>query len=80
MEIDGIASHYVDVAASSEINIFHYPPGDMRLPAGALSRVYIVPLDGPDLVAMILAPAGAEDLSAALSAAEPIVTSMSIND
>jgi hypothetical protein len=80
VEIDGIASHYVDVAASSEINIFHYPPGDMRLPAGALSRVYIVPLDGPDLVAMILAPAGAEDLGAALSAAEPIVTSVSIDD
>ncbi len=81
VQIDGIASHYVDVAApSSEIDIFAYPPGNMRLPAGALSRVYIVPLDGPDLVALILAPAGADDFDAVLEEAEPIVTSLSIND
>jgi hypothetical protein len=81
LEIDGIASHYVDVTApSSEIDIFHYPPGNMRLPPGALSRIYIVPLDGPDLVALILAPAGAADFDAVLGEAEPIVTSLVIND
>jgi hypothetical protein len=81
VELDGIASHYVDVAApSSEIDIFHYPPGNMRLPQGALSRVYIVPLDGPDLVALILSSAGADDFDAVLDVAEPIVTSLVIND
>lgn len=81
VQIDGIASHYVDVAApSSETNIFAYPTGNMRLPAGALSRVYVVPFDGPDLVALILAPAGVDDLDAVLEEAEPIVTSLVIND
>ena len=81
VQIDGIASHYVDVTAvSSEIDIFHYPPGNMRLPAGALSRVYIVPIDGPDLIALVLAPTGADDFDAVLEAAEPIVTSLAIND
>ena len=80
VEIDGIASHYVDVAApSSEINIFHYPPGDMRLSPGVPSRIYIVPFDGPDLVALILAPAGADDFEAVLATAA-IVTSLIIND
>ncbi len=81
VQIDGIDSHYVDVAApSSEVDIFHYPPGNMRLAPGSLTRVYIVPFDGPDLVALILVRADADDGDAALAAAEPIVTSLGIND
>jgi hypothetical protein len=81
VQIDGIASHYVDVAVpSSEIDIFAYPPGNMRLPAGARSRVYIVPLEGPDLVALILTPSASADFDAALEVAEPIVTSLIISD
>lgn len=81
VQIDGIDSHYVDVAApSSEVDIFHYPPGNMRLPGGGVARVYIVPLDGPDLVALILAPPNVDDAAAGLDAAQPIVTSLVIND
>lgn len=81
VEIDGIASHYVDVAApSSQIDIFHYPPGNMRLPAGTLSRIYIVPLEGPDLVAVILALTSADEFGALVAYTEPIVTSLVVHD
>ncbi|HYU65120.1 MAG TPA: hypothetical protein VEK09_00070, partial [Jatrophihabitantaceae bacterium] len=81
VQLDCIDSHYVDLAASTaDVDLFHYPSGDMRLPAGVSTRVYIVPLDGPDLVALILPPAGADDFDAVLREAEPIVLSLAIND
>ena len=44
------------------------------------TRVYIVPLEGPDLVALILPTPGADDFDAVLRQAEPIVLSLVIND
>ena len=81
VQVDCIDSHYVDVTApTADVALFHYPGGDMRLPAGVSTRVYIVPLEGPDLAALILPPPGADDLDAVLRQAEPIVLSLAIND
>ena len=79
--MDCIDSHYVDLTApTADVALFHYPSGDMRLPAGVSTRVFIVPLEGPDLVALILPPPGADDFDAVLREAEPIVLSLAIND
>jgi hypothetical protein len=81
VQVDCIDSHHVDLTApTADVALFHYPSGDMRLPAGVSTRVYIVPLEGPDLVALILPPAGANDFDAVLRQAEPIVLSLAIND
>jgi hypothetical protein len=81
VQVDCIDSHYVDLTApTADVALFHYPGGDMRLPAGVSTRLYIVPLEGPDLVALILPPPGANDLDAVLRQAEPIVLALAINE
>jgi hypothetical protein len=81
IQVDCVDSHFVDLTApTADVALFHYPGGDMRLPAGVSTRVYIVPLEGPDLVALILPPPGADDLDAVLRQAGPIVLSLVIND
>ncbi len=40
----------------------------------------IVPLDGPDLVALIVPPPCGDDFDAVLREAEPILLSLAIND
>ena len=81
VQVDCIDSHYVDLTApTADVDLFHYPSGDMFVPAGVSARVYIVPLEGPDLVALILPTPGADDLDAVVRQAEPIVLSLVIND
>lgn len=50
----------------------------MRVPAGVEARFVVVPMDGPDLVLVIL-PSGAP-LASAIDATQSIVTSLVIVD
>ena len=46
----------VTVTNSSEIGIFGFPTGNLRIPAGVTYRCYVLPLEGPDMTIIIGAP------------------------
>jgi hypothetical protein len=78
--IDGIDSHYFDLPApSADTKLFHFSGGDFHIPPGVATRIYVVPLDGPDLSLVVLPPQGAST-DAAISAVEPIVESLLIEE
>jgi hypothetical protein len=78
MTIAGIAASYIDLpAVSADVQLFHYPSGDMHIPPGIALRVYVVPLDGPDLVLLML-PGGGEAFAEAAATTQPIVESLDI--
>ena len=79
IEIAGIAAAFADVEPpTSDVGLFHYSGGDMHLPPGVPARFYIVPMDGADLVMVVLPPEGSTDLDATVDAVEPIVESLAI--
>jgi hypothetical protein len=74
--VSGIASRMVTVSSDATVEIFAYPTGNMRIPAGTSGRYFIVPLDGPDLTVIIAGETKTFDRALAL--AEPIVASLKI--
>lgn len=50
--VGGIAGQSIDVmnTGSSNVDIFAYPTGNLRVSAGTTFRLWILPYDGPDLV------------------------------
>jgi hypothetical protein len=81
IEVAGIPSHYVDVGSPArEVALFHYPGGNMRIPSGAHTRWYVVPLDGPDLVVMVgdREPPSEAKFQAAVELVQPIVESLEV--
>lgn len=75
--VAGVEARVIDVEApTSTVDFFAYPEGNMRVPAGVEARFVVVPMDGPDLVLVIL-PSGAS-LAAAIDATQSIVTSLAI--
>ncbi len=76
-QVAGIESRVIDIEASaSTVEFFAYPEGNMRLPAGVAARFVVVPMDGPDLVLVVL-PAG-KTLADAIDATQSIVNSLVI--
>jgi hypothetical protein len=78
--IAGETARAVDVAApgDADVEIWAFPTGNVRVSAGAKSRIWVVPMDGPDLVLSGLAPVASFDT--ALPELEAIVQSMEIGD
>jgi hypothetical protein len=75
--ISGIESNWVEFNATRDVRVFAFPGGDFRIGAGARQRMYVVPLNGPDLAVTI----GAREsgtLAQALAAAVPIMESLQI--
>jgi hypothetical protein len=56
--IAGVSGQRVDVTVTngSEREIFAYPGGNMRIPAGVTFRCHVLPLDGADLTIILGAP------------------------
>ena len=79
LQIDGIPSSYIEPDATREVRLFVFTGGDFRIGAGNRQRMYVVPLDGPDLAITIIAPQGGE-LVDAVATAESIVESLEIGD
>ncbi len=59
--------------------MFAFPGGDFRIGAGNRQRMYVVPLDGPDLAITVIAPQGGE-LADAVAASESVVESLEIGE
>jgi len=79
VQIAGVEAAYIDIPAlAKEIGLFHYPGGDMHTASGVPARLYIVPMDGADLVLVILPAPATTDLPAAVEAVQPIVDSLQI--
>ena len=75
--ISGIESNYVEFKATREVRLFAFETGDFRIGAGPSQRMYVVPMDGPDLALTVTTPHSGT-LEAALTAAVPIVESLQI--
>ena len=77
--VAGIESRVIDIEGTAgTIEFFAYPEGNMRLPAGAAARFVVVPMDGPDLV-LVVVPVGGT-LADAIGATQLIVNSLAIFD
>ena len=65
--ISGQAARRVDVSVTSgsELGIFAYPSGNLRIPEGFTYRCHVLELDGPDLAIIIGAPAASFAATAA---------------
>ncbi|HKY49108.1 MAG TPA: hypothetical protein VJQ79_14125 [Acidimicrobiia bacterium] len=75
--VAGIVARVIDIEGpTSAVDFFAYPEGNMRVPAGVEARFVVVPMDGPDLVLVIL-PSG-ETLAAAIESTQSIVNSLAI--
>ena len=79
IEIGGIKSHYVDLPApSADTGVFHFPGGDFHIP-GVATRVYVVPLDGPDLSLFVMPSSSSGTIEDAIDATRPIIESLEID-
>jgi hypothetical protein len=76
LEIAGRSASSVDASAVDTVQLFAYDEGNMRLPGGVSGRFHVVPLDGPDLTVLVLAPASSFD--EAIRLAQPILDSIRI--
>jgi hypothetical protein len=56
--VGGLAGQMVDVVVTngSELEILAFPTGNLRIPQGVTYRIYVVPLDGPDMTIIVGAP------------------------
>ena len=77
--VDGIEARVIDIEGpAGTVEFFVYPEGNMRLPAGVAARFVVVPMDGPDLVLIVLPTGGT--LAEAIDATQPIINSLAIVD
>lgn len=77
--VAGIESRVIDIEGpAGTVDFFAYPEGNMRLPAGVAARFIVVPMDGLDLVLIVL-PAGGT-LADAIDATQSIVNTVAIVD
>jgi len=77
IEIAGIDSQFFDLPApTADTKLFHFPAGDFYVPRGTKTRIYVVPLDGPDLSLAVMPPVSGGTVEAAIEAAQPIVESL----
>jgi hypothetical protein len=76
--VGGIVGQYIDVknTGSSDIDIFAYPTGNLRVSADTTARVWVLPYDGPDLV--FTGFALSSRFQGALPTLQPIVDSIVI--
>ena len=77
--IGGLPGQVVDVnvTSGSELEIFAFATGDLRIPAGVTYRCNVVPLDGPDMTIIVGAPsAGFAD---AVEIVQPVLDSLVID-
>ncbi len=80
IQIAGIDSNYVDLPPpSADTRLFHYPTGDFHIQSGLATRVYVVPLEGPDLSLVVLPAEGRGTIEHAIEAVSPIVESLQID-
>lgn len=74
--VAGIEGRTLTIGPSTgDVPLFSYPSGDMRLPPNEQARIYVVPLDGPDLTVFQAGP-GAPDAVSELVA--PILASLQV--
>jgi len=77
--IAGLSAQAVDVTVTdrSELEIFAFPSGNLKIPEGVSYRCHVLQLDGPDLAIIIGAPtAGFAD---AVERFQPVLDSMEID-
>jgi hypothetical protein len=76
--VAGIESSYLDLESSGgrDLPLFHYATGNMRIPAGAETRLYVVPLEGPDLVLMMGDEPPPDHFDEAVALSQPIIESL----
>jgi hypothetical protein len=78
-QVAGIESRVIDIEGpAGTVEFFAYPEGNMRVPAGLAARFVVVPMDGPDLVLVVLPTRGT--LAEAIDATQSIVNSLAIVD
>ena len=77
--ISGRAGRRVDVTVTSgsELGIFAYPTGNLRIPEGFTYRCHILELDGPDMAIIIGAPAAS--FAATATAFESVLDSIVVD-
>lgn len=61
---------------TARLDVFAYPTGNLHLQPGTRGRVWVVPMDGPDLVILAMAPEA--DFEEAVVRAEQVVASLLI--
>jgi hypothetical protein len=77
VELGGLSAISVDArTGDAEVEIFAYPLGNWRMPPRHASRFYVVPMDGLDLVVVVLAPIA--NIDAAIERVEPIIESVEL--
>ena len=76
--VAGLTGQSIDLRPKgrADIEIFSYPTGDQRIPAGTRARAWVLPYEGPDLVFTGLAPEGS--FEQALPDVEAIIGSIEI--
>lgn len=79
VEIAGHEGVTFDVGLESgtgQLDIFAYPTGNLHLQPGTRGRFWVVPMDGPDLVILAMAPEA--DFESAAVRVEEVVASLLI--
>lgn len=76
--IGGLTGQWLDVTAgnSSEVELFAYPSGNLRIVQGATFRIHVLSMEGPDLTIIVGAPAS--NLPTAVELAQPVLDSLEI--
>jgi hypothetical protein len=76
--VGGLVGQSIDVTnpGTSDIDIFAYPTGNLRVAAGTTARVWVLPFDGPDLVFTGFSPSAR--FEQALPTLQPVVDSIVI--
>jgi hypothetical protein len=78
VEVAGVSGSYVDIPQRDvDVTLFHFDSADLHVPPEGTGRLYVLPLDGADLVILALAPEGGS-YEAAIAAAQPVVDSLAI--
>ena len=74
--VAGIEGRTLTIGPSTgDVPLFSYPSGDMRLPPTEQARIYVVPLDGPDLTVFQAGPGGADAVDELV---RPILASITV--
>jgi len=76
--IGGLTGQWVDVTVTdgSELEIFAYPSGNMRIAQGVKLRCHVLAMEGPDLTIVVGAPV--KGFATALDMVQPVLDSLEI--
>ncbi len=79
VEIAGRDAAYVESDPTHKVDVFYDPLGNFHVGPGTGARFYVIPVDGPDILAVLLKNEGGE-FDEALDVGVPIVESLEIGE